>query len=74
MDREVVDKTGLSGQYKFDVDWSKEIGATMGEFGRHGDPTIVLTGVKGLGLKLEPRKEPLKVMVVDRLNKVPAPN
>ena len=46
----------------------------MGEFGRHGDPTIVLTGVKGLGLKLEPRKEPLKVMVVDRLNKVPAPN
>jgi uncharacterized protein (TIGR03435 family) len=74
MDREVVDKTGLAGQYKFDVDWSKEIGATMGEFGQHGDPTVVLTGVKRLGLRLEARKEALKVMVVDRLNKEPTPN
>ena len=74
MDREVVDKTGLTEQYKFDVDWTKEIGATMGEFGRHGDPTIVLTGIKRLGLKLEARKEALKIMVVDRVNKEPTPN
>ena len=65
MDREVVDKAGLPGQYKFDVDWSTDIVDTMREFGRHGDPTIVLTGLKRLGLKLEPSKEPQKVMVVD---------
>jgi uncharacterized protein (TIGR03435 family) len=74
MDREVVDRTGIQGLYKFDVDWSKEIGETIGQYGPHGDPAIALAGVKRLGLKLEPRKELQKVMVVDRVNKEPTPN
>jgi uncharacterized protein (TIGR03435 family) len=73
-DREVVDKTGVQGQYRFDVDWSKEVTETMGEFGRHGDPAIVHSGLKRLGLKLEPQRQLRKLMVVDRINKEPIPN
>jgi uncharacterized protein (TIGR03435 family) len=73
-DREVVDRTGISGRYEFHVDWSKEIADTMREYGRHGSPSIVSDGLKKLGLKLEPRKEQQKVLVIDRINKQPTPN
>lgn len=73
-DREVVDKTGIQARYRFDLDWSKEVTETMGEFGQHGDPAIVHGGLKRLGLKLEPQKELRKLMVVDHVNKDPTPN
>ena len=73
-DREVLDKTGIQGLYKFDVDWSKEMQDSMQDYGRSGNPAIAREGLKRMGLKLEPRKEPLKVMVVDRVNKEPTPN
>jgi uncharacterized protein (TIGR03435 family) len=73
-DHEVFDRTGIQGLYKFDVDWSKEMQDSMQDYGPHGNPAIVSTGLKRLGLKLEQRKEPLKVMVVDRVNKEPTPN
>jgi uncharacterized protein (TIGR03435 family) len=73
-DHEVFDKTGIQGLYKFDVDWSKEIQDSMQDYGRSGNPAIARERVKSLGLKLEPRKEPLKVMVVDHVNKEPTPN
>src|ERR1035437_6442958 len=73
-DREVLDNTGIQGLYKFDVDWSREMQDSMQDYGRSGNPAIAREGLKRMGLKLEPRKEPLKVMVVDRVNKEPTPN
>ena len=73
-DRQVVDRTGVQGQFQFDLDWSKEILATVQEFGPHGDPNIVFTGVKRLGLKLEARKEPVRTMVIDHVNREPTAN
>jgi uncharacterized protein (TIGR03435 family) len=74
MDREVFDKTGIAGRYRFDIDWQKKIQDTMAEHGRRGDPVIVFAGVQRLGLKLEPGKEPLKVMIIDHVNKEPTAN
>jgi uncharacterized protein (TIGR03435 family) len=69
----VLDKTGIQGQFKFDVDWSREVQTSIREFGG-GDPGVALDGVKRLGLKLERRKEAMKIMVVDHINQKPTPN
>jgi uncharacterized protein (TIGR03435 family) len=63
--RLVLDRTGMQGQFQFDVDWGAELQES------HGDPSIVLTEVKRIGLKLEPRNEPVKILVIDHVNKMP---
>jgi uncharacterized protein (TIGR03435 family) len=71
MEAPVVDETGLSAKYDFSVDLTPYMPAG-GE--RPDIPSIVLTAIREeLGLKLEPRKAPVTVMVVDRLEK-PSPN
>ena len=66
--RPVVDRTATEGQFRFDVDWSQQVQGSM------RDPSVTLTQVKKLGLKLESGKEMRKVMVVDHLNQTPSPN
>jgi len=62
-DRPVLDETGLSGKHEFKMVWhvSDEFGLSdaLREF---------------LGLRLEPRKAPLEVLVVDHVDKVPVEN
>lgn len=75
VDRPVVDQTGLEGTYEFaNLDWA--------QFGRNKraaplDPEIgesIFTAVQQeLGLKLEPRKDAVEVLVIDRAEK-PAVN
>lgn len=75
LEREVVDQTGLKGNYAFNMDWSDLAkdganwltSATM-------EPAIYISVVKTIGLKLEPRKVPIKFLVVDHANKEPTPN
>lgn len=66
-DREVVDATGLTGAYDFKLDWV-------------GRPNIDNGGLtmpdalnKQLGLKLESRKQPMPVIVIDHIER-PAGN
>lgn len=70
--RDVIDKSGIQGNYEFNEDWSKEVVDAMSAGGV--DPGIALAGVKRLGLKLEPGKEMRRVLVVDRANKRPTAN
>ena len=63
----VLDKTGLSGSYDFPVDIKPEPGADMFTLWQR-------TLKEKLGLKLESRKAPVEVLVVDTANQLPAAN
>jgi uncharacterized protein (TIGR03435 family) len=63
----VVDKTGLAGFYNFSFDPTRE------ETRREEFPSV-FTVLEDLGLRLESRKLPLDVIVIDSGNKVPVEN
>jgi uncharacterized protein (TIGR03435 family) len=65
--RPVVDATGLSGYYDFPLDFTQE------ETGKDSAPSI-FTVIADLGLKLDARKAPLDVIVIDAGSKVPIEN
>ncbi len=58
--RQVVDFTGLKGTFDITLEWD--------------DESIFTALEEQLGLRLEPRKVPLNVLVVDHLNRVPTAN
>ncbi len=67
----VIDMTGLPGLFDVDLQWTSERGGTP----TTGDKPSVYTAVQEqLGLKLEARKGPLDVLVVDSAQKVPDDN
>ncbi|HVV45653.1 MAG TPA: TIGR03435 family protein, partial [Bryobacteraceae bacterium] len=67
LDRPVVDQTGLTGAYDITLDWKP---------GEPGTPSASLfTAIQQqLGLRLEARKIPLEVLVVDHAEKIPKGN
>ena len=89
-DRPVVNMTGLTGRYDFDLDFTSEDYMAMlirsaiaagvvlppealrALSGSSGDS--LMNALDRLGLKLEPRKAPLEVLVVDRMEKAPTEN
>ena len=64
--RPVFDRTGLKGIYKIALSFRQR--ETEGE-----GPDVTTALEDQLGLRLEPRKELVKVLVIDRMNK-PEPN
>ncbi len=70
LDRRVVDLTGLKGAFDLTLDWSP-LGAEAEDTAR---PSIFTALQEQLGLKLEARKVPLEILVVDRVNRVPTAN
>ncbi len=67
----VVDSTGLSGKYDFDLKWTaRALLAVAGS-----DAITIYDAVdKQLGLKLKPEKVPAPVLIVESVNQKPAPN
>jgi uncharacterized protein (TIGR03435 family) len=67
----VIDMTGLPGLFNVDLQWTSESGGapTTGE-----KPSIYTAVQEQLGLKLEARKSPLDMLVVDSAQKVPDDN
>jgi uncharacterized protein (TIGR03435 family) len=67
----VVDSTGLTGTYDFDLKWTSR-GALQAA---GADGISVFDAVeKQLGLKLELQKAPLPVLLVESVDEVPTPN
>jgi len=68
--RIVVDKTGLPGYYDFTLNFSPEAppapGAPAGPPPDSSAPSLFTAIQEQLGLKLEPGREPIQVLVIDR--------
>jgi uncharacterized protein (TIGR03435 family) len=74
----VVDQTGLAGAYTFNLKWTPERPLNATETPKKLDldapPPIFEALQEQLGLKLEKRKAPLEVLIVDRAERVPTEN
>jgi uncharacterized protein (TIGR03435 family) len=72
----IVDQTALAGSYNFKLDWTPT--AKAADAAPPTDmpvgPTIFDAVESQLGLKLENRKLPLPVIVIDRVTRVPTDN
>ena len=66
--RPVVDKTGITGNYDIALNFAPE-GSTDSTL-----PSIFTALQEQLGLKLEPQKVPVEMLVIDHLEKVPSEN
>lgn len=66
VDGPVTDKTGLTGKYDITLDWAPDgLGAASEDAG----PSIYTAVQEQLGLKLEPTKGPVAVLVIDHVEK-----
>jgi uncharacterized protein (TIGR03435 family) len=73
VERPVLDQTGMQGVYDVELKWMPDNRPREGEAA--DGPSSIFTAVQEqLGLKLEPAKAPLPVIVVDHAEKVPAEN
>jgi uncharacterized protein (TIGR03435 family) len=64
----IIDKTGLKGKYDISINYAPGIETDSSL------PSIFTAVQKDLGLKLEKSKVTVKVLVVDRVNRVPTQN
>jgi|ERR1017187_4276727 uncharacterized protein (TIGR03435 family) len=69
VDRPVVDETGVPGVFDITLDW-----AVDEEHEAAGIPSIRVALEEKLGLKLEPRKLPVEMLVIDHVDKKPSEN
>ncbi|MEO8593546.1 MAG: TIGR03435 family protein [Candidatus Solibacter sp.] len=88
VDHPIVDTTGVAGKYDAVIDISmgdlldvaRKVGqaipaSTVAALGEAAEPTgSIFTSLQALGLKLEPRKMPMTLLVVDSAEKAPTEN
>jgi len=74
LDRPVLDMTGLQGTYDYAVDISGLPVQGRDVSAENTGPSIFTAVQNDLGLKLEARKAPIEVLVIDSVNKVPLEN
>lgn len=86
VDEPVIDKTGLTGFYQFKIELPPDAASIRRMISSgttttvQGTPLTEPTGysvfkaLEGIGLKLEKRRSPVDVIVVDTLNIAPTPN
>ena len=67
LDRPVQDFTGLTGKYDVDLTWTPDPASEP-------YPDIFTAVRESLGLRLEPRKEPVETLVIDHINRIPTEN
>jgi uncharacterized protein (TIGR03435 family) len=65
VDRPVLDKTGLTGKYDFKLTWS----AVLNTRDDSEAPSAYTALQDQLGLRLEPQRAPIEVLIVDNAEK-----
>jgi uncharacterized protein (TIGR03435 family) len=88
LDRPVQDFTGLNGKYDIDLAWAPDpgidrpspsavpfpAGQSSGDLPPAPTANIFTAIRESLGLKLEPRKEPVETLVIDHVERIPIEN
>jgi uncharacterized protein (TIGR03435 family) len=73
LDRPVIDKTGLTGKFDFDLTWRPEVQQVGGQSGTaisNADVPDIFTALQEqLGLKLESARGPVEVLVIDSVSR-----
>lgn len=71
----VIDATGLTGKYDYQLSWAYELNISAGA-ARVDEyhPALMRALQSQLGLKLQPKKGKVEVLVVDHIEKVPTEN
>jgi uncharacterized protein (TIGR03435 family) len=72
VDRAVVDQTGLSGTYDFDLEWTPDENQFNGNLPRSVEPTkpsLFTAMQEQLGLRLEAARGPVQALVIDRVER-----
>jgi uncharacterized protein (TIGR03435 family) len=69
----VVDKTGLDGVYNFELRWTKD-DLSSNATDLDGVPSLFTALQETLGLRLQPQKVPVEIVVVDHAERVPIEN
>jgi uncharacterized protein (TIGR03435 family) len=75
LDRPVIDKTGLSGRYDFDLKWTPDETQFDGNAVKvpgaadSGKPDLFAAFQQQLGLRLEATKGPIEALVIDRVER-----
>jgi uncharacterized protein (TIGR03435 family) len=67
-ERPVVDATGLTGSFDLELKWTPDIAASPSDGG-----SLFTTVQEQLGLRLEPRRAPISVLVIDSVER-PTPD
>ena len=73
VDRIVVDRTGLTGLFDVDLQWTRTAGSAGGGAAIDDGPSIFTAVQEQLGLRLEPQRGPVEVLVIDSVER-PTPN
>jgi uncharacterized protein (TIGR03435 family) len=75
LDRPVLDVTGIKGYFEVKLEWTPEHGPRREGHGSDpAGPSIFTAVQEQLGLKLEARKAPVEMIIVDRLERDPTEN
>jgi len=73
LDRPVIDRTGLTGRYDFDLEW--KVDGTQADRGPaptgadSNDKPDIFSAIRELGLRLEPARAPVEVLVIDHVER-----
>ena len=70
VEHEVFNRTGLAGEYDFQLDFTPDSGPCRAAVDDPaGKPSVYTAVQEQLGLKLEPSKGPVQLLVIDRVEK-----
>jgi uncharacterized protein (TIGR03435 family) len=71
LDRPILDRTGLKGGYNFNLSWTPVLPAAQSDtaLSDTASPGIFEALQKQLGLRLEPQKGPVDILVIDHAEK-----
>ena len=70
----VLDQTGLPGFYQVKLEWTSDLNRPPQPDDAPPGPSIFTAVQEQLGLRLESRKGPVDVLVVDHAEQIPAEN